>query len=363
MSLSGPFFHAWCDDTARIDAFAAAASTLFHKQVCDDSASVDALVSQVRASFAATTSASTGGCATLSSGNRVNYDLEAYRDGHKGWFEGGPLQLSSYERRDLLLESLDIAISAGPRATEVEAAILGTLGHQDIVDFLMCLCAPEAHSGVTTGACSWFSDWGAPVQACMTYHADAASVVRDLALSWIRLHSGDKMKHAAGMSTTALRARIEAAPRGASVAIAGAIDLVRTLLGRGEPRIISVRLSSVRGSEIAFEGCAELTRETVLQVFDTPPSSLLEALEACALPDAEWRAVEVSALETIEAMKDGAPTYKVHVNSRRHLQFLQRHAPYHVRRLPNGGVLLATHPYRTLWQLYADALFLLGITT
>ena len=26
-----------------------------------------------------------------------------------------------------------------------------------------------------------------------------------------------------------------------------------------------------------------------------------------------------------------------------------------------GGVLLATHPYRTLWQLWADALFLLGI--
>jgi len=54
--------------------------------------------------------------------------------------------------------------------------------------------------------------------------------------------------------------------------------------------------------------------------------------------------------------------HKVYVNSRKHLQFIQRHAPYHVRRLPNGGVLLATHPYRTLWQLYADALFLLGIT-
>jgi hypothetical protein len=25
-------------------------------------------------------------------------------------------------------------------------------------------------------------------------------------------------------------------------------------------------------------------------------------------------------------------------------------------------VLLATHPYRTLWPLWADALFLLGIT-
>jgi hypothetical protein len=32
-----------------------------------------------------------------------------------------------------------------------------------------------------------------------------------------------------------------------------------------------------------------------------------------------------------------------------------------VRRLPNGAVMLATHPYRTLWPLWADALGLLGI--
>jgi len=29
----------------------------------------------------------------------------------------------------------------------------------------------------------------------------------------------------------------------------------------------------------------------------------------------------------------------------------------------SSGVLLATHPYRTLWPLWADALFLLGITS
>jgi hypothetical protein len=34
-----------------------------------------------------------------------------------------------------------------------------------------------------------------------------------------------------------------------------------------------------------------------------------------------------------------------------------------MRRLPNGGVLLATHPDRILWPLWADALFLLGITS
>jgi hypothetical protein len=43
------------------------------------------------------------------------------------------------------------------------------------------------------------------------------------------------------------------------------------------------------------------------------------------------------------------------------LAFIERHAPNHVQRLPNGGVVLATHPYRTLWPLWADALFLLGI--
>ncbi|WP_437651507.1 hypothetical protein [Sorangium sp. So ce362] len=31
------------------------------------------------------------------------------------------------------------------------------------------------------------------------------------------------------------------------------------------------------------------------------------------------------------------------------------------RRLPSGGVVLATHPYRTLWPLWADALFALGL--
>ena len=95
---------------------------------------------------------------------------------------------------------------------------------------------------------------------------------------------------------------------------------------------------------------------------EASPDALLDALEACALPDDEWRAVEARALESIEAQKAGTETYSVDLKTRRHVRFLQHHAPYHVRRLPNGGVMLATHPYRTLWQLYADALFLLGIS-
>jgi hypothetical protein len=105
----------------------------------------------------------------------------------------------------------------------------------------------------------------------------------------------------------------------------------------------------------------EMTREQVLAVLETPPAKLLEALESVAVPDAEWRAVEPIARENIEGKKQGAATENVAVNTRPHLRFVEHHAPYHVRRLPNGGVMIATHPYRTLWPLWSSALDLLGI--
>jgi hypothetical protein len=107
----------------------------------------------------------------------------------------------------------------------------------------------------------------------------------------------------------------------------------------------------------------QLKERQVLAVLETPPAKLLEAFEFAAVPDAEWRAVEPNALEKIEAKKQGAQCDEVEVNTRRHLRFLENHAPYHVRRLPHGGVMLATHPYRTLWPLWADAFALLGIRT
>ncbi|NUQ78543.1 MAG: hypothetical protein HUU21_33865 [Polyangiaceae bacterium] len=88
---------------------------------------------------------------------------------------------------------------------------------------------------------------------------------------------------------------------------------------------------------------------------------VLEALEAAAVPDDEWRAVEPLALEHLAAIEQGASVVEVDVTSKKHRHFIEQHAPYHVRRLPNGGVMLATHPYRTLWPLWADALDLLGI--
>ena len=234
---------------------------------------------------------------------------------------------------------------------------------------MLRLCAPDAHSRVTTGVCTNLSGWSPPIETCATYHADATSVGRDLALSWVHLHDGDKVERAVGMSLPALRARVEAAPRGASVAIATNTEraLEHLLLERARATSGETRHEPVdatrRGTRVAIAGDAELSREAVLLALSAPPGTLLDALEAAAVPDDKWRAVAPLALETIEATKAGSPTYEVDVTTRKHVQFIERHAPYHVRRLPGGGVLLATHPYRTLWPLYADALYLLGIAT
>jgi hypothetical protein len=171
------------------------------------------------------------------------------------------------------------------------------------------------------------------------------------------------------MSLDSLRERIDAAPHGARVGIAGDVELVRQHMRMDWDAAASRDTRPTRaeagrrGARAAIEGDAELTRETVIKALDMPPSLLLDALEASAVPDDAWRSVESAALETIAATKEGAPTYVADVTSRKHVQFIERHAPYQVRRLPSGGVVLATHPYRTLWPLWADALFLLGITS
>jgi hypothetical protein len=160
-----------------------------------------------------------------------------------------------------------------------------------------------------------------------TYHADGC-VGRDLALSWIRLHDSERLELAAGLPMDTLRERVEAAPRGARV---------------------SVRERGV------------LTREEVLAALALRADDLLEALDAAAVPDNEWLTVEPLAHDAFESAVHGAHTVQVHVFTEPHVRFIQAHAPFHVRRLPNGAVLLATHPYRTLWPLWADALDLLGI--
>jgi hypothetical protein len=362
MSLSGPFFHAWCDDRDRVDAYAAALSALLSPKWWSGPPSVEELVSAAGAEFGTETHIANGRSVKLHSGDMLNIDLAARRDEYNGGDSRGPQRLQPDERTELLVLKMQMA-RGGVRSVEVEAAVLGLVTLENIKDLLLRLCAPDNAKRVTTGACTWFGNWGPPIHACATYSSDA-HVARDLALSWLHTHAKEDVDHIAGLPLDTLQARVEGAPHGARISLASELkllrdkDAVQTYLDLPVP----VRMT-VRGARLDLVGEHEMTREQVLATLDTPADTLLEALEAAALPNEDWRAVEVLALETIRAKEQGTPCDEVWVNSRGHVRFIERHAPYHVRRLPNGGVLLATHPYRTLWQLWADALLLLGIRT
>jgi hypothetical protein len=339
VSESTPTFFAWCAETDRVASFAAALSSLAADGKIDnvqmsgvwrDDISVHDAVAILRDAFDADTSAYASFDVHLISGRTLCFSGHCYGEGGERRRALGPLTMAPFDKAELIPEHLDIAHGGGAHAVEVEAAIAFIEAQPDVEDVFLRFCAPDASRRVTTGGCTKIWDWRAPIELGATYHADASSIARDLALSWAHLHDKDKMERAAGMSLDELHARVDAAAGGACVPVAGG---------------------------------GKLSRETVLKVMDTSPTALLEALEASAPADEEWRAVESIALETIEARKAGASTQRVDLTTRKHVRFLQHHAPYHVRRLPGGGVLLATHPYRTLWPLYADALFLLGITS
>ena len=278
------------------------------------------------------------------------------------------MRASVADRIDFLVRRMDMVMMNGPRSTAVEAAIFSMQIQADTEDVLLRLCAPDGFRRVTTGACTSFYHWGAPVETCASYHTDVEMLARDLALSWVHLHDGDMTERVTGLSLDALAARVEAAPQRACVGIASSVErldehLERDLAAKRSRETQPARSDLARkGSRPILGGDEELTREQVLQALETSPATLLEALEAAAVPDDEWRAAEPLALEAIEAKKQGAPTLEVDVSAGKHRRFIEQHAPYHVRRLSNG-VLLATHPYRTLWQLWADALLLLGIRT
>jgi hypothetical protein len=278
------------------------------------------------------------------------------------------LGASVADRIDFLIRRMDIVTGNGPRSTAVEAAVFSIQIQANTEDVLLRLCAPDGGGKVTTGACTFFHPWGAPVETCATYNADAKMLARDLALSWIHLHEGDMTERVAALSLDALAARVEAAPQAARVGVASSVERLDEHL-EGDLAAKRSREAQPARPDLARKGPRpmlgddeDLTREQVLQVLETSPATLLEALEAAAVPDDEWRAAEPLALEAIEAKKQGAPTLEVDVSAGKHRRFIEQHAPYHVRRLSNG-VLLATHPYRTLWQLWADALLLLGIRT
>jgi hypothetical protein len=339
VSEPSPYFYAWCDETDKVDALAAALAALVLPggtcylsmfSVASGELPVVEVVAAVRADFRANMSVFTSFDVMLSSGRRMDFSSYCFGAELERRRPTGPLNMTPFNQGELLPACLPIALGGGERSVEVEAVIASLLAQPDVEDLLLRFCAPDASKRVPTGGCAEFWGWSAPIELGATYHADAAEIARDLALSWVHLHDGDKVESAAGTSLSALRERVEAAPHGARVAV---------------------------------KGSAELSREAVLKALDTPPSALLDALEAsAAAPDDEWRAALPRALETLEAAKQGAPTYEADLTTRKHVRFLQQHAPFHVRRLPGGGVMLATHPYRTLWPLWADALYLLGIT-
>jgi hypothetical protein len=379
---SGPRFYAWCDETDRVDAFAAALSVLACPGgFCNVSLStlgtseklwrrdihVDDVIAVTRAAF------KPGSEVRASLGARWPWlathglILSCYGEEYDRRYPHGPLRIATTERKHVFPDCLELAIAV--RSVEAEAAIASMEVQQETEDIFLGLCAPDERARVTTGACSGhgLSDWPAPVEACATYHADA-KVARDLALAWVHLHDGEMVGRAAHLSLDALHPRVEAAPKGARVGVATTIERIAEHHTLDDEASRSRAERSTHAGAIRcvprarLPGDIELTREQVLAALATPPTILFEALEAAAVPDDEWRAAEPLALELLEAIQQGAPTEEVKVTGK-HTRFIERHAPYHVRRLPNGGVLLATHPYRTLWPLWADALLLLGIRT
>jgi hypothetical protein len=344
MSKDGPYIHAWCSGPERAGAFIAALDDPadngwrheFNIESIDPPfarwsglLSFDEIAAAMRAHFAPGSHVATCGCVKLTSGRALSFDLHCYNEGYTQKYAQTPLEAQPGVRDNLLPYFSAFAIGGPPRSVEIEAAIFTIRTQQDTEDLFLRICAPHTNAGVTTAICVDDLAWLAPIQACATYHSEAATVARDLALSWIRLHDHGQLEIAAGLSLADLREQMMGAPPDARVTVAKDTTL---------------------------------SREAILKAINAPPADLLEALAAAVVPDEEWRAVEPIALESIAATRAGVETYEATVTSRRHLHFIEQHAPYHVRRLPNGGVMLATHPYRTLWPLWQDALLLLGIT-
>jgi hypothetical protein len=378
----GAAFFGWCNEADKVDAFAAALSALYTPEwPCDfdlyttgtrdelrhSGLSADEAIALMRASFTTNSRVTVDVSLRGPSGWGHSLDVECRARGYASdRFPFDPL-VAHARGEEFYRRFLNVAYPDGKRSVTIEAAILAMLIREDVEDILLRLCMPDDSKRVPTGgATGAFYLWGAPIELGATYNADG-NVARDVALSWIHLHNGDLVGCTADMSLDALAARVEAAPKGAMVGVATKLDRVEEheLLDRNAAHHPASRATHVGAIRLVprdrLPGDEDLTREQVLRVLETPPTTLLEALEAAAVPDDEWRAVEPLALEALEAKKQGAPTVEVEVTSDRHRRFIERHAPYHVRRLPNGGVLLATHPYRTLWQLWADALLLLGI--
>ncbi len=351
---SGPHFFASCNEAARVDALHAALSALvhdppycigvdMHPNASFGATSVDEAVAHIRAHFGHA-DAEAYLATSLSSGESYDLILRCYSDKSERITPRGPIHMHPSDYEDLGRMRMDLALGSGPRSVEAEAVLACDMVLADIEDLLLRLCASDASGRISTGGCTSAWTWLAPISMCATYHADARDIARDLALSWVSLHDGESVSRIAGLPMEALRARVEGAPAGARVVPADRG-------GRSIP----------------------LSRETVLRALAMPGSALIEALVAAAdAPDEAWRAAKPRAEEihilTVQAkargerFTDGGDGSLAWVKmTGEHVYFLADHAPFTLRRLPSGGVMIATHFYRTLWPLWADALSSLGL--
>ncbi len=298
--------------------------------------------------------------------------------GVKRFHDSGGRQrgLLSVQESDLMPYVVFFAESCGDLSVPVRAAILGRIGQEQLDQVFLAMCAPDAHSRVKMGVYNMLDKfyenlspgtggWYAALEMAATYHG-SHEVARDLAFSWLGLHDGHPLDTVVDLSLDELITRVEAAPVGASIGISSRTEHVVTHgVDWSNACIIAqpqaAELNWCIGPRERYPEDHELTREHVLATLKTPSETLLQALEAAAAPDAEWREAETQALDLRAAPKEGPPKKWLYLDKIEQREFLEAHAPYHVRRLPNGGVMLATHPYRYLWPLWADALALLGI--
>jgi hypothetical protein len=380
--MSGPAFHAWCGEAAKVDAFTATLSALANPEYRHDvevstpgnsgwvkreGVSIAEVIEVVRAKFTTRSRTLVSASGRTVSGEPFSLFMECcgvdYRAQWRPHIMLGA-ELPDWPEVDDPFQP-DVVLHGGKRSRMGEAALF-TMGALDVLEHvLLRICAPDESKRVTTGGMSGWR-WEAPLELTGTYNLDG-NVARDVALSWISIYEGDRIEHVAGLTMDALAARVDAASTGTRIGVAA--DVKR----RGEHTRIDLEATSTKlgwpphpgavrqGARKMLPTDVVLTREEVLAILQTPPSVLLDALEAAAVPDPDWRDAEATALEMIEAKKRGEPTAQIIYPDGTHAHFLEHHAPFHVRRLPNGGVLLATHPYRTLWPLWADALDLLGI--
>lgn len=365
-----PFFYAWCDEANRVDAFSAALTSLVAGGTLDlhmsllplqEAISTAEAAATLRVHLARNLLANASFQVALTSARTLPFSSTCHTEESERRRPTGPLHMWPSERRQLLPVKLSVAEHA-PQSPELEAAIACLLVQPDVEDLLLRFCTSPA---IATGGYAERPGWKAPLEMAGTYQADLATIARDLSLSWVHLHEAEPVERAAGLPLDALRARVEAAPVGARIPIATHAHRLGEQYAwidrDDEPK--QRHIEPVRQPRKARPGDDEMTREQILAAISTPPETLLQALEAAAAaPDDEWQSVEPLTREVMRAtMEDDTPTRQVDVNTRSHVDFLRQHAPYRVRRLPNGGVILATHPYRILWPLWADALALLGI--